>query len=47
MVFDFGGGTLDISVLIVSKGLIDVAAHIGDMKLGGLDLDHVLLNLCE
>ncbi|MFH0903480.1 MAG: molecular chaperone DnaK [Pseudomonadota bacterium] len=38
-VYDFGGGTFDISILEVSQGLIEVVATNGDTHLGGDDLD--------
>ena len=46
LVFDFGGGTFDISVLTISDGVIDVQATRGDMNLGGRDLDEVLVDHC-
>jgi len=39
LVFDFGGGTFDISLICSSKGMLDVQATKGDMLLGGVDLD--------
>jgi molecular chaperone DnaK len=38
-VYDFGGGTFDISVLEVGQGLVEVKATNGDTHLGGDDLD--------
>ena len=38
-VFDFGGGTFDISILEVGDGVIEVMATGGDTHLGGDDLD--------
>jgi molecular chaperone DnaK len=38
-VYDFGGGTFDISVLEVGEGVIEVKATNGDTHLGGDDLD--------
>jgi molecular chaperone DnaK len=38
-VYDFGGGTFDISVLEVGEGLVEVKATNGDTHLGGDDLD--------
>jgi molecular chaperone DnaK len=38
-VFDFGGGTFDISLLQLSKGIFEVLATNGDTHLGGDDLD--------
>jgi len=39
-VFDLGGGTFDISVLRLSKGVFEVMATGGDSALGGDDFDH-------
>ena len=41
-VFDFGGGTFDISILEVSNGVIEVKSTNGDTRLGGDDIDHVV-----
>jgi molecular chaperone DnaK len=38
-VYDFGGGTFDISVLEVGEGIVEVKATGGDTHLGGDDLD--------
>ena len=46
MVFDLGGGTLDISILIIASGMVDVEATNGDTFLGGRDFDDVLVNIC-
>ena len=46
LVFDFGGGTFDISVLCVSEGILDVQATRGDMNLGGRDIDEEIVNYC-
>ncbi|XP_057818610.1 heat shock cognate 70 kDa protein [Cryptomeria japonica] len=46
LVFDLGGGTFDVSVLSVQKGLIAVKAVRGDMHLGGQDFDNRMLNFC-
>ncbi len=43
-VFDFGGGTFDISILEVGEGVFEVKASNGNTHLGGDDLDEVLLN---
>ncbi|MFO7956162.1 MAG: molecular chaperone DnaK [Candidatus Brocadiia bacterium] len=43
-VFDFGGGTFDISILEVGEGVFEVKATNGNTHLGGDDLDEVLLN---
>ncbi len=43
-VFDFGGGTFDISILEIHDGVIEVRATNGDTHLGGDDIDQVLMN---
>jgi molecular chaperone DnaK (HSP70) len=42
LVYDFGGGTLDVSILYVSRGSVQVYATDGDDMLGGSDLDFCL-----
>ncbi|KAI5192050.1 heat shock 70kDa protein 1/2/6/8 [Nematocida minor] len=42
LVFDFGGGTFDVSILTVEKGFFEVKATGGDTHLGGSDLDHTV-----
>jgi molecular chaperone DnaK len=42
-VFDFGGGTFDISVLEVGEGVVEVKSTNGDTHLGGDDVDEVLI----
>jgi molecular chaperone HscA len=42
-VYDLGGGTFDISVLKLTKGVFEVLATGGDSALGGDDFDHRLL----
>jgi len=42
-VFDFGGGTFDISILDVGEGVVEVKATHGDTHLGGDDLDARLI----
>ena len=47
-VYDLGGGTFDISVLRLSRGVFEVLATGGDSALGGDDFDHLLADyLCE
>lgn len=41
-VYDLGGGTFDISVLRLSKGVFEVLATGGDSALGGDDFDHLV-----
>ena len=43
-VFDFGGGTFDISILEVGDGVVEVLATSGDSHLGGDNVDEVLIN---
>src|SRR5450830_296092 len=40
VVYDLGGGTFDISILKLSKGVFEVLATNGDSALGGDDFDH-------
>lgn len=42
VVFDLGGGTLDVSVLDIGDGTFEVVATAGDNKLGGDDWDNVV-----
>ncbi|OUW05650.1 MAG: Fe-S protein assembly chaperone HscA [Betaproteobacteria bacterium TMED156] len=42
-VFDLGGGTFDVSILRLSKGVFEVLATGGDSCLGGDDFDHVIV----
>jgi molecular chaperone DnaK len=43
-VYDFGGGTFDISVLEVGEGVVEVKATNGDTHLGGDDLDQRVID---
>lgn len=43
LVFDLGGGTLDVAVLNVSGGSFEVRATAGDTALGGLDFDSAVV----
>ena len=43
-VFDFGGGTFDISILDIGDNVFEVLSTNGDTHLGGDDLDEVLIN---
>jgi len=42
LVFDFGGGTLDVTVMDFGEGVFEVKATSGDTELGGTDMDEVL-----
>jgi molecular chaperone DnaK len=39
LVYDFGGGTFDVSILSISSGFFDVDASAGEHRLGGDDID--------
>ena len=42
-VYDFGGGTFDISILEVGEGVVEVKATNGDTHLGGDNLDQRII----
>ena len=42
MVYDFGGGTFDVSIIEIGDGVIEVLSTAGDNKLGGDDFDNVI-----
>jgi len=44
-VYDFGGGTFDISILKLQDGIFEVLATNGDTHLGGDDIDNLLLRI--
>ena len=44
IVYDLGGGTFDVSLLCLKKGVFEVLATGGDTALGGDDFDYVLSN---
>jgi len=46
LIFDFGGGTLDTSILEISDGLFEVKATCGLNHSGGEDLDNLLVDWC-
>ncbi len=43
-VFDFGGGTFDISILDINDDVIEVRSTAGDTRLGGDDIDHGIMD---
>lgn len=43
-VYDFGGGTFDISILDIGEGVFEVKATNGDTHLGGDDMDQVIID---
>jgi len=47
-VYDFGGGTFDISLIRIESGQVDVIASNGVSRLGGMDFDKILQKIvCE
>jgi len=44
LVFDFGGGTLDVTVMEFGEGIFEVKSTSGDTQLGGTDMDNVLVD---
>src|SRR5579872_1185542 len=44
-VYDFGGGTFDISILRLHEGIFEVLATNGDTHLGGDDIDNLLMQI--
>ncbi len=44
LVFDFGGGTLDVTVMEFGDGVFEVKSTSGDTQLGGTDMDKVLID---
>ncbi|MDJ0274810.1 MAG: molecular chaperone DnaK [Aigarchaeota archaeon] len=43
LVFDLGGGTLDVTIMEMGQGVFEVKATSGDTQLGGRDMDEALL----
>ena len=46
LIFDLGGGTFDVSLLVIDNGLFEVKATAGDTHLGGEDFDNKLVEYC-
>ena len=44
LVFDLGGGTFDVSILVIDGGMFEVRATNGDTHLGGDDFDQAVMN---
>ena len=47
LVFDFGGGTLDVTIMEMGGGVFEVQSTSGDTQLGGTDMDLVYNGLCQ
>ncbi|HID19478.1 MAG TPA: molecular chaperone DnaK [Methanophagales archaeon] len=44
LVFDFGGGTLDVTIMEFSEGVFEVISTSGDTELGGTDMDTAIVD---
>lgn len=44
LVFDLGGGTLDVTIMDMAGGVFEVKSTSGDTKLGGTDMDKVIID---
>lgn len=44
MVFDLGGGTLDVTIMEMAEGVFEVKSTSGDTQLGGTDMDNTLVD---
>ena len=44
LVFDLGGGTLDVTVMEMAEGVFEVKSTSGDTQLGGTDMDNALID---
>ncbi len=44
LVFDFGAGTLDVTIMNFGQGVFEVRSTSGDTQLGGTDMDEVLID---
>ncbi len=44
MVFDLGGGTLDVTIMEMAQGVFEVKSTSGDTQLGGTDMDNSLID---
>lgn len=44
LVYDFGGGTLDVTIMEFGKGVFEVRATNGDTQLGGTDMDNAIVD---
>ncbi len=44
MVYDFGGGTLDVTIMEYGSGVFEVISTAGDTQLGGTDMDNAIID---
>ncbi len=47
LVFDLGGGTLDVTIMEFGEGVFEVKSTSGDTQLGGTDMDNVLVDFLK
>jgi molecular chaperone DnaK len=47
LVYDFGGGTLDVTIMEFGNGVFEVKSTSGDTQLGGTDMDNVLVDFLK
>jgi molecular chaperone DnaK len=47
LVFDFGGGTLDVTIMEMGGGVFEVMSTSGDTQLGGTDMDKIIINYIQ
>ena len=47
LVFDLGGGTLDVTIMNFGQGVFEVITTSGDTQLGGTDMDKILIDYIE
>ena len=45
MVYDLGGGTLDVTIMEFGKGVFEVLSTSGDTQLGGTDMDNAIVDM--
>ena len=46
LIYDLGGGTLDVSIAVITKRTVKIVAIAGDSELGGADFDNCMLGYC-
>lgn len=47
LVYDFGGGTLDVTIMDFGNGVFEVVSTNGDTQLGGTDMDNTLVSFLQ
>lgn len=47
LVYDFGGGTFDVTILGIGANMMEVSRTGGDKHLGGIDIDNRLIDFCK